>query len=289
MRPPAAPRRRPRDESRVATVRRRPDRELVEQHDEVVVAPAVPPTVTTGLAARLDERSAAARRLLVRRTGIAVATLAVLAAVAWVLLVSPLLAVEEDGIEVTGVTDVVDAGAVRAAVEPEVGTPLLRVDTAAAADRVRVLKGVDDVQVSRTWPDGLSVSVVPRVPVAAAPADDEGWMLLDRDGVQLGTRSEAPAELPQVTVPLDDSGKTAPALEAVLTVLGAVPEQLLEQIDSAGATSGERVTLELADGATVEWGSAEESELKAEVLMVLRQQPASVYDVSVPRAPTTSE
>lgn len=241
--------------------------------------------VSTGLAARLAERAAADRRLLLHRLGVALAVLALVAGVAWVLLVSPLLALEE--IEITGAGGEVDAAQVRAAVEPELGTPLLRVDTAAVADRVAALPAVEAAQVARSWPRGVTVSVVPRVPVAAAPVEG-GWVLLDDHGVQVVTVPEVPAGLPEVTVPLTDSAETAPALEAVLSVLGALPPDLLAQVAQAGATSAEQVTLTLADGATVRWGGAEESELKVEVLLVLRQQPAGVYDVSVPRAPTTS-
>jgi cell division protein FtsQ len=36
------------------------------------------------------------------------------------------------------------------------------------------------------------------------------------------------------------------------------------------------------------WGSADESDLKAQVLAVLLRQPARTYDVSVPGQPTTA-
>jgi cell division protein FtsQ len=243
--------------------------------------------VSTGLAARLAEKAAADRRLLLRRVGIAVAVVALLAGLTWAVLFSPLLALDGERIQIDGVGGHVDAAQVRAAVEPEIGTPLLRVDTAGVADRVASVTAVESAQVARSWPHGLTVTVVPREPVASAPAEG-GWVLLDDQGVQVTTVPEPPADLPEVTVPLSTSAETAPALEAVLTVLGSLPADLLSQVAKAGATSAEHVTLELADGATVQWGSAEENELKAEVLLVLRQQPAGVYDVSVPRSPTTS-
>ncbi|PFG38401.1 cell division protein FtsQ [Georgenia soli] len=243
--------------------------------------------VSTGLAARLAEKAAADRRLLLRRLGIAVAVVAFLAGLTWAVLFSPLLALDGERIQIDGVGGHVDAAQVRAAVEPEIGTPLLRVDTAGVADRVASVTAVESAQVARSWPHGLTVTVVPREPVASAPAEG-GWVLLDDQGVQVTTVPEAPADLPEVTVPLSTSAETAPALDAVLTVLGSLPTDLLGQVAEAGASSAEHVTLKLADGATVQWGSAEENELKAEVLLVLRQQPAGVYDVSVPRSPTTS-
>lgn len=274
----------------------RPGDALERRPSVPAVAPVLPDrprgaatgAVSTGLAARLAEKAAADRRLLLHRTGVALAVLALLGGLAWVLLLSPLLALRADSIELAGVGGEVDAAQVRAAVEPEIGTPLLRVDTSAVAERVATLPAVEQVQVARSWPHGVTVTVVPREPVAAAPVEGGGWVLLDDDGVQVTTVPEVPADLPEVTVPLSTSAETAPALEAVLSVLGALPPDLLGQVAKAGATSAEHVTLTLADGATVRWGDAGESQLKVEVLSVLRQQPAGVYDVSVPRSPTTS-
>ncbi|MFD1504112.1 FtsQ-type POTRA domain-containing protein [Georgenia yuyongxinii] len=241
--------------------------------------------VSTGLTARMAEREAAARRLRLVRAAVAAGVLAVLAAVAWVLLASPVLALEEVEVTLTGTT--VDEATVRAVVEPELGTPLLRVSTSAITARLRDIPQVEKAQVVRSWPRGVAVSVVAREPVAAV-AQGEGWVLLDADGVQVAAGGAVPEGLPQVTVPLDAADETAPALRAVLAVLAALPEDVLGQVATAGASGTAQVTLTLDDGATVRWGSAQESELKTQVLRVLRQQTAGVYDVSVPRSPTTS-
>ena len=49
----------------------------------------------------------------------------------------------------------------------------------------------------------------------------------------------------------------------------------------------DRIEIQLSDGDTIVWGSAEQSQVKAQVLSVLLSQEASVYDVSAPHAPTT--
>lgn len=245
------------------------------------------PVVSTGLAARMAERARASRHLLRRRVLVAAGVLVALLALGWLLLVSPVLALDGERIDVVGASGTVDPAAVTDLVEPELGTPLLRVDTGEVADRVASLTTVKEALVARSWPDGLVVTVVPRVPVAAA-STPEGWVLVDADGVQVGSADQVPPGIPRVTVPLGQSDETAPAVEAVLAVLGTLPPDLLTQVAEAGAASREQVTLTLVDGAQVRWGSADESELKAAVLAVLRQQPAGVYDVSVPRAPTTS-
>lgn len=302
MRPPAAPRRRNRSAEPDRSADRRGEaltrRPAARQAREVVQADVVEPeparrreqprrVVSTGLSARLAEQAQAARRLMLRRVGIAVAVVVLLGGLAWALLASPLLAVEEEAVEVSGMTRIVDRGAVRTALDAEIGTPLLRVDTAAVADRIRGVDGVEDVVVSRSWPRGLSVTVVPREPVAAA-RDSGRWVLVDDEGVQLATRRRAPDGLPRVELPLEDSGRTGPALDAVLTVLGDLPDDLRDRVSRAGAESPDQITLRLGGGALVRWGNAEENALKAEVLGVLLEEQASEYDVSVPRSPTTS-
>ena len=78
---------------------------------------------------------------------------------------------------------------------------------------------------------------------------------------------------------------------AVLAVLERLPVELADQVVAASAESEDTVRLTLADGALVEWGSADQSALKARVLLALRASPASagasVFDVSAPTLPIT--
>lgn len=243
--------------------------------------------VSTSLRARLAERSQAGRRLIWKRAAAVAGALGAVIAVAWLLLASPVLALDRDSIQISGASEYVPSAAVEEAIDPHLGTPLLRVDTGAIAQQIQELDAVAEVTVTRSWPDGLTVTMNSRAPVAAT--ENEGrWVLIDAEGIQVATRSEAPGDLPEVDVPLDEAGRTSVAVEAVLTVLGELPESLLERVDEAGATGTAQVTLELGDGATVRWGSAEENEYKAAVLEVLLEaNSASYYDVSVPSSPAT--
>ena len=89
----------------------------------------------------------------------------------------------------------------------------------------------------------------------------------------------------------------------ISTALSAMPAELLAQVKEASATSTSSITFTLRDSTTVQWGTAQESELKAKVLLSLRQavaqraqedassgaqaQKVTVYDVSAPRVPVT--
>lgn len=252
--------------------------------------PVRPAVVSTGSAARFAERSAMRRRLTWRRIGLSAAGVLVVGALAWLLLLSPVLALDLDEVELLGQGTVVDAAAVAAVVQPHDGTPLPRLDTVALRRSLLDVPGVRAAEVARVWPHGLRITVVSREPVAAVPQGrDEGYALLDVEGVQVGRSDTPPVGLPVVSVPLDDEG--ARSLTAVLTVLQQLPPELVAEIATMSATSQDTVTFVLHSGATVEWGSADQTALKVRVLATLRAAPASqwasVFDVSAPTLPIT--
>ncbi|WP_307793956.1 cell division protein FtsQ/DivIB [Actinotalea soli] len=251
--------------------------------------PVRPPVVSTGSAARFAERVALRRRLTRRRVLWSSAVLVLVAGVLGALFLSPLMALDTDEVEVRGQGTVVDADEVRAVVAAYAGTPLPRLDTVGLRRAVLDVPGVRAAEVARVWPVGLQVTVVSREPVAAVPAE-EGLALLDVDGVQVGRVAEAPEGIPVVSVPLEDPD--ARALRAVLAVLQLLPEELAAEVVELSAESQDTVRLVLADGARVEWGSAEQTTLKATVLATLREaevtEGVTVFDVSAPELPITS-
>lgn len=254
-------------------------------------APPARPTVLA-TAERFAERTRLRRRLTRRRLAWTAAGVAAVGALGWVAFVSPVLALDLAEVSVAGEGTVVDPAVVMAVVAEHEGTPLPRLDTVELRRRVLDVPGVRAAEVVRDWPHGLTITLESREPVAAvpAPAGDGagGFLLLDTEGVQVGRAAEPPAGLPVVDVP---SGEDARAMTAVLAVLQALPPELAAQVTGAGAASEDTVHLTLADGARVEWGSAEQSALKARVLLTLRGAPASagasVFDVAAPTMPIT--
>jgi cell division protein FtsQ len=106
---------------------------------------------------------------------------------------------------------------------------------------------------------------------------------LDEDGVVFGSYSRAPKGLPQVRA---DSGVNADALAEGAGVVAALPDEIATKVDYAEVHSVDQISLRLRDGREVLWGSAEQSDEKAEVLVALLPRQAQVYDVSVPGFPT---
>lgn len=234
---------------------------------------------------RLAEKARAARRVLMRRIAWIAAALAVSTVIAWVLFFSPLFALDTSEVEIVAVDGDVEESAIRAVIESYAGVPLPRLGLAGVESGVEEIPSVFDATITRSWPDGLTVAVVARTPVALVPVE-KGYEYFDAEGVQLGQSAEPIDGLPIVSTPIDEH--TPATLGAILAVLGSLPEDLRTEIAEIEAGSEMTIGFRLADGALVKWGANSENELKAAVLRTLRQNPASVYDVSAPRTPVTS-
>ena len=236
------------------------------------VVPAAPHRAARERAERLDRRRRRARRGLVL-----LAVLAPLAGLAWLVLASPVLAV--DDVEVTGTARLApDAVVEAAAVEP--GTPLARVDVAGVSARVRAaLPPAQDVRVLRVWPTTLRLQVTERTPVGAVLRDD-GALLVDAAGVGFAVEPALPPGVPALA--LARPGPEDPATRAVLAVLAELPEQLSGQLAVVRATGPADVAVELVDGRTVVWGAPGDAATKSAALATLLGMEGTVFDVSAP-------
>ncbi|PRX98490.1 cell division protein FtsQ/DivIB [Allonocardiopsis opalescens] len=203
-----------------------------------------------------------------------------LTVVTWLLLGSRLLVVREvqvEGLNRLGTEEVV----VAADVPP--GTPLVRVDLDAVAERVEELRLVEEATVSRNWPAAVGIAVMERTPVLAVPADGQ-FMLIDRFGVTVETVPERPAALPELALEGEPEGH--PAVAAAAAIVRELPAEVSGLVERIEAADGDTVVLRLRDGAEVVWGDARGGAEKARVLMILLAEhpPAAglSYDVSAP-------
>jgi cell division protein FtsQ len=168
------------------------------------------------------------------------------------------------------------------AAQVKLGTPLLQINTDGIADRVAAIRRVASARVQRQYPSALRITVVERVAVVVKDFPD-GPHLFDRDGVDFATAPPPPA-LPYIDV--DNPGPTDPATKAALAVLLALRPEIAAQVARIAAPSVASITLTLADGRKVIWGTNERTEEKAEKLAALLTQPGRIYDVSSPDLPT---
>ena len=230
---------------------------------------------------RLAERRRVRKRRIVRAS-IAGAAVVILA---WVVFFSPLLALRSGGVAVrgAGAAGVAD-GDVKAAVGEYVGTPLVRLNTGEVESKVRKsLPMVKRAKVTRNFPGGVTVAVTLRKPVACM-VEKASCTAIDEDGVRLDVPKSQTSSLPKLKLADGDAPRATSIMGAVL---GALDEGTRRQVASVQVTRAGQVSFTLSDGATVNWGGAEESAVKARVLKGLLSQKAKRYDVSAPHAPVT--
>jgi len=214
----------------------------------------------------------------------ALAAVVIAAGAVWALLGSSLFVVRS--VTVTGAGAVPRAEVLRAAgIKP--GTPLARVDTAAAARRVEQLTQVQSAQVSRNWPDSVTIVIRERTP-ALAVASGGGFALVDRFGVVLGHVTRRPAGMILFSTAADpNSLRASRAVGAAVTVLRQLPPSIRRLVRAVAAPSPDAVTLDLRGGITVLWGGTSRPAAKAAELEILMRTKASSYDLSDPNTAVT--
>lgn len=184
-------------------------------------------------------------------------------------------------IVITGVGAVTQDEVISAAAVKQ-GTPLLQVNTDDVAERVATIRRVATARVQREYPSTLRITVVERVPVVVKDFPD-GPHLFDRDGVDFAT-APPPPNMPYIEV--DNPGPSDPATKAALEVMTALPPGVAGQVARVSAPSVAAVTLTLADGREVVWGTTDRTDEKAQKLAALLTQPGHTYDLSSPDLPT---
>lgn len=240
------------------------------------------------------EPGGGARRFRVRPRVLfpALAALAFTGGAVWLLYGSPWLRV--DHVSVSG-TRVLPPEQVRSAAAVPGGSPLASVDTEAIEERLRrALPRIDSVEAVRSWPNGIGLEVTERRPVLLAQQGGK-HIEVDVKGIRYATVDTAPAGVPLLHLPAGRSpslrrfGADRLTREAVGVVTG-LPERIGRDLRSVRVRSYDSLTLELADGRTVFWGSGEEREAKARALLALMKAvpKAGHFDVSAPSAPAAS-
>lgn len=200
---------------------------------------------------------------------------------------SPLMALKH--IQVVG-TSRLDAATVARSLDDQLGRPLPLLDQAAISSDLARFPLIRTYSVESHPPDTLIVRVVERVPLGVVRAGS-AYTLVDAAKVPISSSAQRPAGYPLI----EASGASAESdagsgFAAVASVLSALPASVLAQVDTITAKTKDDVTFTLRGRqATVVWGSADDSDLKAADLAALLKSAgsASRYDVSSPHSVTT--
>ena len=204
-------------------------------------------------------------------------TIGLLLAAAYVVGASPVLALR--GVVVNGSGAPTLSDQVRSAVAVADGTPLALINLGGVHDRVAAVGPVASVAVQRRWPHTLVVTVTARAPVAVTQANGR-WWLLDATGKPYQPVSGPARDADQAGA--GDARAGDPATLASLGVLGYLQPAMRKAVASIAAPSAYAITLKLADGRTVLWGSDTQNALKAQVLPALLTRPGTSFDISDP-------
>jgi cell division protein FtsQ len=197
---------------------------------------------------------------------------------------SPLLSLKTVTIE--GASRV-SAASVQAAIADQVGKPLATIDFDRIKRELSKFPLIRSYVTETVPPDTLIVRITERAPIGAL-ATSTGFTVVDPAGVEIETATDRPAGLPLIE--LGTASKKSAGFTAAVAVLLALPAEVLKRVDTVTAQTTDDVTLVLTGaGQSVIWGSAENSVLKAKVLVALiaTQNPTAVvkYDVSAPNTP----
>ncbi len=194
---------------------------------------------------------------------------------------SPLMAVRD--VRIDG-ADRLDPATVQAALAAQVGQPIATVTEAGVAEQLQAIPQIESFRLEVVPPSTMIVHIVERRPVAIIPGD-AGERVIDAAGVVLGGVDATTGALPRLV----GIAAGSPEFEAVATVLVSVPTEVLSATQSIEAPTPSDIRLTLASGQTVQWGGAEESRLKADVVaaLIATQDPsvARVLDVRAPEHP----
>ncbi len=208
---------------------------------------------------------------------------------------TPFFAVNE--VTVTGNEQVTSSQVLEAA-EVSNGAPLLTAPLSTIEDRVESLDAVADARVVRDWPSTLKIVVRERRPVGYVTTT-AGVGLVGSDGLIYRHDDREPDDLPSLPTPASDDVGTGYSTQlddgelAAFEVAIELPRALQRSVASVAAADERSVELTFDDGVVVRWGSSGESDVKSDVVGLMRQRPGwatqfTVLDVTSPDAPAFS-
>ncbi|MFI1433447.1 cell division protein FtsQ/DivIB [Streptomyces lydicus] len=211
---------------------------------------------------------------------------------AWAFYASDWLRLER--VRATG-TSVLTPREVVAAADAPINAPLISVDTDALAHRLRArLPRIKSVDVERSWPHTIGLKVTERTPELVMRASGK-FVEVDAEGVRFATVTAAPKGVPLLEMavshaPSPDRFGADRLRRAAVEVAQDLPPAVRKDVRKVRVRSYDSVTLELAGGRTIAWGSSEQGAEKAKVLTALLKaaRDARHFDISVPSAPAVS-
>lgn len=242
-----------------------------------------------------EPEAVAVRRRRRRGLLLFLAGLAVLIGIVATLYFSPLLTIRTVAVERN---DLLSDERVQELLEPVYGRPLPQVGNQQVEELLAEEAVVDDVIVQGRLPDTLSVEILEHAPVAEVHQEEEILFYNEHGDVIRIFGEEEASEAEEYATPeisTDAALENEAVFGAIVSVLGELPEEARESMDSATAESIDSVQLVLDDGRTIVWGSEERGPEKAAVLEAILASESADFtevdtiDISTPDTPITQD
>lgn len=177
-------------------------------------------------------------------------------------------------------SSIVEGDAIIQAAAIPLGTPLARINSDEVSKKLQVFPSVGSVEVRRVWPSEIVLAITERTPIATMSLNGR-WKFVDESGVIYGDSAKIPDGLIPISAP------NVAARRSVAEVIQSLPVTIKRQVLTVNANTEDSVELTLTGARYVVWGNSTLSARKVEVLEILLQKKAKIYDVSAPNFPTT--
>lgn len=246
------------------------------------------PQPDTALLDRLQEQEFLRRHARNIRLASLIGVLAGLLVVGYVLFFSPLFAYQSQNCQVNE-TKLVETPEICAALESFEGRAITSFPLSKVRERVlHEIPELEDLKVARSWPRGLRLQAIERIPVATVRQNGK-IVGVDREAVVLEVAPGEVSQLPILDVELEKlGGRTQRLVTASLTALADMPSDLRNQVAKVTSDDPLQLSFQMRDERQMLWGDAQDSVRKATVAQLLfTVDGVKIVDVSNPDRPST--
>lgn len=241
---------------------------------------------------RLKERRRVSLRITTLRVFAALAVVAAISALVWLLFFSSVLRLDAARIQISGSNGWVSEGQIMSIADKQAGKSLLLVSTDDVVTQLKNIPGVTDAKASKQFPKGMSVTVVAQKPAAMLKAGNGSMTAVDGMGRVLNSvKGTSVQGIPVIQVSNIGKGLGNRAVQEALRVLSALQESMRQHITKVTANTQDSVTTELDSGKyVIVWGDSSDLALKKAVVDKIINDPTKIgnkhaVDVSAPLRP----
>lgn len=240
---------------------------------------------------RLREKRQANAHVVMKRVLIVVSTVALLCALLWFLLLSPVFLLNASSIKVSGTNTWVSASRIEDIAKQQLGTSLFIVSTGDMEEQIGELPGVTSATVHKDFPDGVNIDVNAQRPAAVLKDAKGALTAVDKEARVLNAVGASVDGIPIIEVSSVGKGTDDAAVKQALKVLAVLPESMRKQITKVSASTQDSITTEISNGQyVIVWGDSSQIALKKAVVDKIINDPTKIgdkhqVDVSAPLRP----